>query len=87
MCLFCSLIVNYYAVVFLLRPFEGKNACKSQENCVSAGGGGRGGATANLLRIVNFYYGVVFLARQGPLGKWNKLQGTNSQLLFFADFR
>ena len=44
-----SMVVSYYAVVFLLRPpaylllreplFEGKTACKTQEFCVSAGGG------------------------------------------------
>ena len=40
--------MNYYAVLCLLRPpdllrceprFQGENACKTQENCVSAGGG------------------------------------------------
>ena len=70
--------MNYYAVVFLLRPpnllrrgpfFERKNACNSQENGVRA----RCAAIVNhpavlkTLRVVNLLR-VLFLVRQGPLG-------------------
>ena len=71
-------IVNYYAVVFLLRPpnlvrrgpfFERKNVCNSQENGVRT----RCAAIVNqpavlkILRVVNLLR-VVFLVRRGPLG-------------------
>ena len=71
-------IVNYYAVVFLLRPpnlvrrgplFERKNVCNSQENGVRT----RCAAIVNhpavlkILRAVNLLR-VVFLVRRGPLG-------------------
>ena len=71
-------IVNYYAVVFLLRPpnllhhgpfFERKNVCNSQENGVRA----RCAAIVNhaavlkILRVVNLLR-VLFLVRRGPLG-------------------
>ena len=71
-------IVNYYAVLFLLRPpyllrcgpfFERKNVCNSQENGVRT----RRAAIANYsaivnsVRIVNLLR-VVFLVRRGPLG-------------------
>ena len=71
-------IVNYYAVVFLLRPpnlvrrgpfFERKNVYNSQENGVRT----RCAAIVNhpavlkILRVVNLLR-VVFLVRRGPLG-------------------
>ena len=71
-------IVNYYAVVFLLRPpslvrrgpfFERKNVCNSQENGVHT----RRAAIVNhpavlkILCVVNLLR-VVFLVRRGPLG-------------------
>ena len=71
-------LVNYYAVVFLLRPpdllwrgpfSERENVCNSQENGVRT----RCAAIVNhraivkILRIVNLLC-VVFLVRQGPLG-------------------
>ena len=71
-------IVNYYAVVFLLRPpnlvrrgpfFERKNVCNSQENGVRT----RCAAIVNhpavlkILRVVNLLC-IVFLVRRGPLG-------------------
>ena len=71
-------IVNYYAVVFLLRPpnllrrgpfLERKNVCNSQENDVRT----RCAAIVNhpsvlkILRVVNLLR-VVFLVRRGPLG-------------------
>ena len=71
-------IVNYYAVVLLLRPpnlvrrgpfFERKNVCNSQENGVRT----RCATTVNhpavlkILRVVHLLP-VVFLVRQGPLG-------------------
>ena len=79
-------IVNYYAVVFLLRPpnllrrrpfsfFERKNVCNSQENGVRR----RRAAIVNhpgvlkILRVVNLPC-VVFLVRRGPLGKVGKGQ-------------
>ena len=72
-------IVNYYAVVFLLRPpnlvrrgpfFEGKNVCNCQGNGVRT----RCAAIVNhpavlkILGVVNLLRGV-FLVRRGPLGK------------------
>ena len=72
-------LVNYYAVVFLLRPpnlvrrgplLEGKNVCNSQENGVRT----RRTAIVNhpavlkILRVVNLLR-VVFLVRRGPLGR------------------
>ena len=72
-------IVNYYAVVFLLRPpnllrrepfFERKNVCNSQENGVRT----RRAAIVNhpavlkILRVVNLLC-VVLLVRRGPLGR------------------
>ena len=71
-------IVNYYPVVFLLRPpdllrlvpfSERENVCNSQEN----GARTRCAAIVNrkvivqILRVVNLLR-VVFLVRQGPLG-------------------
>ena len=71
-------IVNYYAVVFLLRPpnlvrrgpfLVRKNVCNSQETGVST----RRAAIVNhpavlkILRVVNLLR-VVFLVRRGPLG-------------------
>ena len=71
-------IVNYYAVVFLLRApnllrrrpfFERENVCNSQENGVRA----RCAAIVNhpavlkILRVVNLLR-VLFLVRRGPLG-------------------
>ena len=71
-------IVNYYAVVFLLRPpnlvrhgpfFERTNVCNSQENGVRT----RRAAIVNhpavlkIVRVVNLLR-VVFLVRRGPLG-------------------
>ena len=71
-------IVNYYAVVFLLRPpnlvrrgpfFERKNVCNSQGKGVRT----RCAAIVNhpavlkILRVVNLLR-VVFLVRRGPLG-------------------
>ena len=72
-------IVNYYAVVFLLRPpdllrhgpfLERENVCNFQENGVHT----RCAAIVNhraivkILRVVNLLR-VVFLVRLGPLGK------------------
>ena len=71
-------IVNYYAIVFLLRPpnllrrgpfLERENVCNSQENGVRT----RHAAIVNhpavlkILRVVNLLR-VVFLVRRGPLG-------------------
>ena len=71
-------IVNYYAVVFLLRPpnlvrrgpfSERKNVCNSQENGVRT----RCAVIVNhpavlkILRVVNLLR-VLFLVRPGPLG-------------------
>ena len=71
-------IVNYYAVVFLLRPpdllrhgpfSERENVCNSQENGVRT----RCAAIVNhraiveILHVVNLLR-VVFLVRWGPLG-------------------
>ena len=71
-------IVNYYAVVFLLRPpdllrhgpfLERENVCNSQEMVSHT----RGAAIVNhraivkILRVVNLLR-VVFLVRLGPLG-------------------
>ena len=71
-------IVNYYAVVFLLRPpnllrpgpfLERKNVCNSQENGIHT----RCATIVNhpavlkILRVVNLLR-VVFLVRRGPLG-------------------
>ena len=70
--------MNYYAVVFLLRPpnlvrrgpfCQRKNVCNSQENGVRT----RRPAIVNhpavlkILRVVNLLR-VVFLVRRGPLG-------------------
>ena len=71
-------IVNYYAVVFLLRRpyllrrgpfFERKNVCNSQENGVGTGCAAivNYSAIVNSLRVVNLLR-VVFLVRRGPLG-------------------
>ena len=72
-------IVNYYAVLFLLRPpnlvrrgpfLVRKNVCNSQETGVRT----RRAAIVNhpavlkILRVVNLLR-VVFLVRRGPLGK------------------
>ena len=69
-------IVNYYAVVFLLRPpnllrpgpfLERKNVCNSQENGIHT----RCATIVNhpavlkILRVVNLLR-VVFLVRRGP---------------------
>ena len=60
-----AIIVNYYAVVFLLRPpdllrreplFEGMNVCNSQEN----------GVRTRCAAIVN-HYAIVNLLRQANL--------------------
>ena len=74
-------LVNYYAVVFLLRPpnllrrgpfFERKNVCKSKENGVRT----RRAAIVNqpavlkILRVVNLLR-VVSLVRRSPLGIQN----------------
>ena len=70
--------MNYYAVVFLLRPpnllrrgpFLRKNVCNSQEDGVRT----RCAAIVNqpavlkILRVVNLLR-VVFFVRRGPLGK------------------
>ena len=71
-------IVNYYAVVFLLRPpklvrsgpfFERENVCNSQESGVRT----RCAAIVNhpavlkIVRVVNLLR-VLFLVRPGPLG-------------------
>ena len=71
-------IVNYYAVVFLLRPpnlvrsgpfFERKNVCNSQESGVRT----RCAAIVNhpavlkIVRVVNLLR-VLFLVRRGSLG-------------------
>ena len=72
-------IVNYYAVVFLLRPpnllrrgpfFERKNVCNSQENGVRARCAAMVNHTAvrKILRVVNVLH-VLFLVRWGPLGR------------------
>ena len=71
-------IVNYYAVVFLLRPpnlvrrgpfLERKNVCNSQGNCVrtSCAAIVNHPAVLKILRVVNLLR-VVFLVRRGPLG-------------------
>ena len=63
--------MNYYAVLFLLRPlyllrceplFEGQNACKTEENCVSTGGLAivNHCVIVNLLRIVNSQWRSIF---------------------------
>ena len=76
--------MNYYAVVFLLRPpdllrrgpfSERENVCNSQENGVRS----RCTAIVNhcdraivkILRVVNLLR-VVFLVRRGPLGRKTK---------------
>ena len=71
-------IVNYYAVVFLLRPpcllrrrpfFERKNACNSQETgvCTRCAAIVNHSAIVNSLRVVNLLR-VIFLVRRAPLG-------------------
>ena len=68
-------IVNYYAVVFLLRPpnllrrgpfFEGKNVCNSQENGVHTRCAAIVShlAVLKILRVVNLLR-VVFFVRRG----------------------
>ena len=63
-------IVNYYAVVFLLRPpnllrrgpfFERQNVCNSQEN----------GVRTRCAAIV-YHSAIVFLVQRGPLGMDSK---------------
>ena len=83
--------MNYYAVVFLLRPPdllrcgpfpERENVCNSQENDVRT----RCAAIVNhraivkILRVVNLLR-VVFLARRGPLGFVGLQQQTCLQVL------
>ena len=71
-------IVNYYAVVFSLRPpnllrrgpfLERKNVCNSQENGVrtSCAAIVHHPAVLKRLRVVDLLR-VVFLVRRGPLG-------------------
>ena len=71
-------LVNYYAVVFLLRPpyllhrgpfLERENVCNSQENGVRTRRAAIANHSAilNSLRVVNLLR-VVFLVRRGPLG-------------------
>ena len=71
-------IVNYYAVVFSLRPpdllrpgrvLQRQNACKNQEKGVCPGVPAivNHSAIVNSLQIVNLLP-VVFLVRPGPLG-------------------
>ena len=71
-------IVNYYAVVFLLRPpdllrreplFKGKNACKTQENSASAGVVAIANpcAIVKLLRTVNLLRRSIF-STEGSFG-------------------
>ena len=71
-------IVNYYAVVFLLRPpdllrrgpfSERENVCNSQENGVRTRCAAivNHSAVVKILRVVNLLR-VVFLVRRGPLG-------------------
>ena len=75
--------------------FEGKNGFKTQEDCVSTWGGSpllNLCVVTNLLRIVNLHYCVVFLVRQGPLGRGaghpSKIPGTSrGQRLFSLGFR
>ena len=72
-------VLNYYAVVFLLRPpnlvrrgpfFERKNVCNSQENgvCTRCAAIVNHPAVLKILRVVNLLR-VVFLVRRGPLGR------------------
>ena len=84
-------IVNYYGVVFLLRPpnlvrhgpffDERKNVCNSQENGVRT----RRAAIVNhpavlkIVRVVNLLR-VLFLVRRGPLG-WGAQDGFVGRLL------
>ena len=93
-------ILNYYAVVFLLRRtkilvrrgpfFERKNVCNSQENGVRT----RRAAIVNhpavleTLRVVNLLR-VVFLVRRGPFGRERGLayrakSGQNTDTAFLA---
>ena len=71
-------MVNYYAVVFLLRPpyllprgpfFGRKSVCNSQENDVRTRSATivNHSAIVNSLRVVNLLR-VVFLVRMGPSG-------------------
>ena len=77
-------VVNYYAVVFLLRPpyllcrepsFERKNVCNSQENgvCTRCVAIVNHSAIANSLRVVNLLR-IVFLVREGPLGSGSAVE-------------
>ena len=83
-------VVNYHAVVFLLRPpdslrrgpfSERENVCNSRENGVCT----RCAATANhraivkILRVVNLLR-VVFLVRPGPWGYLAFLEGPLSTM-------
>ena len=68
--------MNYYAVVFLLRPpnlrhGERENVCNFQENGVRTRHAAvvNHSAMVNSLRVVNLLR-VVFLVRQGPLGNY-----------------
>ena len=71
-------ILNYYGVVFLLRPpnllrrgpfWKRKNVCNSQENRVRTSSAAvvNHPAVLKILRVVNLLR-VVFLVRQGPWG-------------------
>ena len=87
-------MVNYYAVVFLLRPpdllrrgpfSERENVCNSQENGVHT----RCAAIVNhraivkILRVVNLLR-VVFLVRWGPLGPFGLPWFPNRHVRDFA---
>ena len=72
-------IVNYYAVVYLLRPpnllrrgpfLERRNVCNSQENdvCTSCAAIVNHPAVLKILRVVDSLR-VVFLVRRVPLGR------------------
>ena len=71
-------VVNYYAVVFLLRPpdllrrrpfAEREDVCNSQANsvCTRCAAIVNHRAIVEILRVVNLLR-IVFLVRQGPLG-------------------
>ena len=83
-------IVNYYAVVFLLRPpdllrrgpfSERENVCNSQENGVRTRSAAivNHSAVVKILRVVNLLR-VVFLVRRGPLGSSGKEKSTKTFL-------